>query len=123
MSIKPLNLSAATALMDRIDQGIGGELRAINVISQATISIQISVQDKARGFDWIDLIFQVNEVKDAKLVSDNLLTQLDCSEGITLDIASSYAAFALGEYKGRCEEASLYIIGSSMGYDELPFSG
>jgi hypothetical protein len=33
------------------------------------------------------------------------------------------SALAIGDYKGRVDEAPLYIIGASMGVEELPFSG
>jgi hypothetical protein len=82
-----------------------------------------SVQDCARGYDWIDIRFVVSGVRDAKLVSDNILRSLDMSDGITIELSMNSCALAIGEYKGRVNEAALYIIGASVAYEELPFSG
>jgi hypothetical protein len=109
--------------MTRIENAVQGEIRSLIPVSPTSIKIRFSVQDVARGYDWIDVAFQIDGVNDAKLVSDNVLRALDMSEGITVELTSSSAALAIGEYSGRCNEAPLYIIGTSIGYEELPFSG
>jgi len=121
--VKPLNAQALTALLVRIDHAKHGEIRSINPLSPTSIEIRFSVQDIARGYDWIDIAFRMEGVTDAKLVSDNILKSLDMSEGITLEVSTNSCALALGSYSGRANEAPLYIIGRSMGYEELPFSG
>jgi len=121
--VKPLNAQALTALLVRIDHAKHGEIRSINPLSPTSIEIRFSVQDIARGYDWIDIAFRMEGVTDAKLVSDNILKSLDMSEGITLEVSTNTCALALGSYSGRANEAPLYIIGRSMGYEELPFSG
>lgn len=123
MPVKPLNASALKNLLERIDYAREGEIRSVTPYSPTSISIQFSVQDKARGYDWIDVAFRLDGVSDAKLVSDNVLRSLDMGEGITVEITPDGAALALGEYAGRPHDAPFYIIGSSIGYDELPFSG
>lgn len=109
--------------MERIECAQDGEIRSITPLSPTSIEIRFSVQDSARGFDWIDVAFRIDGVQDAKLVSDAVLRSLDMSEGITAEVSHSHAALALGSYEGRANEAPLYIIGSSIGYEELPFSG
>lgn len=123
MPVKPLNSSALTALLVRIDHAKCGEIRSIAPLSPTSISVRFSVQDIARGYDWIDITFVVSGVSDAKLASDNVLKSLDMSEGITVEISADTCALAIGNYNGRANEAPLYIIGASMGYEELPFSG
>ena len=123
MPIKPLSASGLNSLMTRIENAVQGEIRSLIPVSPTSIKIRFSVQDVARGYDWIDVAFQIDGVNDAKLVSDNVLRALDMSEGITVELTSSSAALAIGEYSGRCNEAPLYIIGTSIGYEELPFSG
>lgn len=123
MPVKPLTSSALTALLVRIDHARHGEIRSITPLSPTSISILFSVQDIARGYDWIDSAFVVSGVSDAKLASDNVLKSLDMSEGITVEINANTCALAIGNYNGRANEAPLYIIGTSIGYEELPFSG
>lgn len=123
MPIKPLNINALTVLLARIDDARYGEIRSLNPLSPTSIEIRISVQDSARGFDWIDLLFRIDGVKEAKLVGDNVISLLDMREGITVELTPNGAALAVGSYAGRANEAPCYIIGTSLGYEELPFSG
>lgn len=123
MPVKPLNTSALTALLARIDSAREGEIRSITPISPTSIEIRFSVQDIARGYDWIDIGFRMDGVSDAKLVSDNVLRSLDMSEGITVEITAKGCAIGIGSYDGRVNEAPCYILGASLGYEELPFSG
>lgn len=123
MPIKPLNTNALTALLARIDDARYGEIRSLNPLSPTSIEIRLSVQDSARGFDWIDLLFRIDGVKDAKLVGDNVVSLLDMREGITIEMNHHGCAFAVGSYSSRAHEAPCYIVGTSLGYEELPFSG
>lgn len=123
MPVKPLNASSLTALLGRIENAREGEIRSITPLSPTSIQIRFSVQDSARGFDWIDVMFRIEGVKDAKLVSDAVSGSLDMSEGITVELTPASAALAIGAYAGRVDEAPLYIIGNTIGYEELPFSG
>ncbi len=123
MPVKPLNAQALTALLVRIDHAKHGEVRSVTPLSPTSIEIRFSVQDIARGYDWIDITFVISGVSDAKLVSDNVLKSLDVSEGITIEISANTCALGIGSYSGRVNEAPLYIIGTSMGYEEMPFSG
>lgn len=108
--------------MERIDAAREGQIHSLTPLSPTSIEIRFSVQDIARGYDWIDVLFRIEGVNDVKLVSDNVLRSLDMSEGITVDITPNSAALAIGSYSGRCDEAPFYILGTSIGYEELPFS-
>jgi len=123
MPIKPLNDSSLAQLLARVENARYGEVRSIAALSPTSIEIRLSVQDTARGYDWIDIAFVINGVSDAKLVDDNILGLLDMRDGICGEIESQRCGLAVGEYSGRLNESSLYIIGTSMGYKELPFSG
>jgi hypothetical protein len=123
MPVKPLDALRLAQLLTRIENGRYGEIRHLTTLSPTSIEIQLSVQDTARGYDWIDIAFVINGVSDARLVSDNVLGLLDMREGICAEIESGRCGVAMGDYVGRLNESSLYIIGTSMGYKELPFSG
>ena len=122
MSIKPLSASTLKNLMERIDNAAQGEIRSLTPLSSTSIEIRFSVQDIARGYDWIDILFRVDGVSDAKLLSDNVLRGLDMSEGITVEMDANRCALAIGSYSTRTNEAPFYILGTSIGYEELPFS-
>lgn len=122
MPIKPLNGTNLAQLLARVENGRHGEIRQLKTLSPSSIEIRLSVQDTARGYDWIDIVFVINGVSDAKLVSDSALGLLDMSDGICAEIESGRCAVAVGAYCHRINESSLYVIGTSMGYEELPFS-
>ena len=42
-------------------------------------------------------------------------------EGITAELTANTAALAIGSYSGRVSEAPFYIVGTSMGVEELPY--
>lgn len=117
MPVKPLTTQSLNALCTRIDFARNGVIHSITPLSATSIEIRFSVQDQARGFDWIDIVFRVDGVSDAKLVSDNILSSLDMSEGITVE----HNGIAIGNYTGRLNEAPVYVIGASIGYIELPY--
>jgi len=120
--VKPLSSSLLKNLLERVDFARQGEIRSLTPLSPTSIEIRFSVQDIARGYDWIDVLFRIEGVNDAKLVSDNVLKALDMSEGITVEINDKSCALAIGSYAGRANEAPCYILGTSIGYEELPFS-
>lgn len=119
----PLTVNSLNNLLERIDFAREGQIHSLTPLTPTSIEIRFSVQDIARGYDWIDILFRLEGVSDAKLVSDNVLRSLDMSEGITVELTSNSAALAIGSYSGRCDEAAFYILGTSIGYEELPFSG
>lgn len=124
MPVKPLNASSLKALLQRIDFARGGEIRSLILHSATSIEIRFSVQDSARDYDWIDTAFRIDGVNDAKLLGDTILKTFDMSEGITAEVVNDgTCALALGNYTGRVSEAPFYIVGTSLGYEELPFSG
>ncbi|MDP3300775.1 MAG: hypothetical protein Q8S36_02280 [Sulfuricurvum sp.] len=122
MPVKPLSTQSLYALCERIDCARNGEIHSLSPLTPTSIEIRFSVQDKARGFDWIDVAFVIDGVSDAKLVSDNILQMLSMDEGITVEMDNTKAALAIGDYKGRIEDAPLYIMGATIAYEEFPYS-
>ncbi|MFA6188744.1 MAG: hypothetical protein WC680_05650 [Sulfuricurvum sp.] len=117
----PLTVKSLNSLLERIDFARNGEIHSLTALSATSIEIRFSVQDHARGFDWIDVSFVIEGVTDARLVSDNVLCMLSLDDGITVEMDNSKAGLAIGDYKGRLEDAPLYIVGSTIGYEERAF--
>ena len=121
MSVKPLNAKSLHTLCERIDYARHGEIHSLTPLSATSIEIRFSVQDKARGFDWIDISFVIDGVSDARLVSDNALKMLSLDEGITVEMDNAKAGLAIGDYKGRIEDAPLYVLGATIGHEECEY--
>lgn len=124
--MKPLSgASAALTLSDRILHGEGAILRSISLGGPTSATLSLSVQDKQRGFDWIDVSFEMSGMSDAKLVDDNQLGFLDTEEGLTVLFEDGTWGLAVGRYESlqALRSAPLYLIGTSLKYAEAPFSG
>lgn len=125
LSVKPLASSAAAAsLCERILNGEGAILRSLTLEGPTSASLSLSVQDKQRGYDWIDITFEISGLSDAKLVDDNQLEFIDTDEGITLLFENGSWGFGIGSYGslGALKSAPLYLVGTSAKYEEAPFS-
>jgi len=126
LPVKPLSTaSAASQLLERIVNGEGAMLRSLTLNGPTTATLTLSVQDKHRGYDWIDISFEISGMNDAKLVDDKQLDFLDTDEGITVVFENGQWGLAVGRYGGleALKSAPLYVIGSSLKYEEAPFSG
>ncbi|WP_345988447.1 hypothetical protein WCX18_12825 [Sulfurimonas sp. HSL1-2] len=124
--MKPLSTpSAAATLLERIIDGEGAMLRSLALNGPTTATLTLSVQDKHRGYDWIDIVFEISGMNDAKLVDDKQLGFIDTDEGITVVFENGQWGLAVGRYGGMeaLKSAPLYVIGTSLKYEEAPFSG
>ncbi|RUM66341.1 MAG: hypothetical protein DSZ03_01365 [Sulfurimonas sp.] len=121
--MKPLSKSAAQTLLERLDGAKEAIARVIVMRGPTGVSVEFSVQDAHRGFDWINIIFAIEGVRDARLPDDVALRHLDMSEGISLVFTSE----GIGLANARCDtltgvsEAQLYVIGDTVKYEERPF--
>lgn len=123
--MKPLGAREIKALNLRIDNATGGELRSLLVIDPLTMQLRLSVQDASRGHDWIDVIFEISGVSDARLIEDAKLAFLDMETGMTLLSEGDEAVVAVGRYSSlhSALDAPLYIKGTALKFEEAPFSG
>ncbi|MBN2897047.1 MAG: hypothetical protein JXK05_14285 [Campylobacterales bacterium] len=124
MSLRPLYAHEVESFEARFDYAIGGVLRRIEIKNPETISLHVSVQDKRRDFDWIDLEIEISSVSDTRLVEDKQLRYLDMEEGITVMFEEKKALIAVGEYDTieSALSAPLYILGGALKYQENTFS-
>jgi len=123
--MKPLHVSGIKSFLSRFERFSGSEIKAITIKSPSVIEIQFSVQDTGRGFDWIDIAFELSNVIDAKLVENGKLAYLDMSEGISIIFEENKFILSHGEYNTlqNAKDAPLYIICESIKFKDLPFSG
>ena len=123
--MQPLHSNKTKELLTRINNGIDGEIRSVVMNSPTNFTIELSVQDRNRGNDWINMAFEIDGVSDARLVEDNKLPFVDMSEGITIVFEDGTCALAIGKYSSieALKDATLYLTGSSLKYEERPFSG
>ena len=123
--MQPLHSNKTKELLTRINNGIDGEIRSVVMNSPINFTIELSVQDRNRGNDWINMAFEIDGVSDARLVEDNKLPFVDMSEGITIVFEDGTCALAIGKYSSieALKDATLYLTGSSLKYEERPFSG
>jgi hypothetical protein len=126
LPVKPLATAASAAVLcERILNGEGAMLRSLTVDGPASASLTLSVQDKQRGFDWIDLTFEMSGMNDARLVEDSQLDFIDTDEGLTVLFEGGLWGIGIGRYGSleALKSAPLYFIGTSLKYGEAPFSG
>lgn len=122
--MKPLLANKVPELLTRLDNAVDGELYTVIMNSPTNFTIELSVQDKNRGHDWINIAFEVDEVSDARLIEDNKLTLVDMSEGISIVFEGSTCAVGIGDYHSidAIKSATLYLLGSTLKYEERPFN-
>ncbi len=123
--MKPLSSSTAINLLDRIEYAFNGEVRSVVIDSPSVMSLTISVQDRGREFDWIDIQFEVSGITDARLVDEDKLAYIDMDDGISIVFEKNQAGIAIGKYTTltNLTNSSLYLLGTNIKFEELNFSG
>ncbi len=121
--MNPLLTNKTPELLKRIDNAIDGELISLTMNNPQNFTVELSVQDKNRGYDWINIAFEVDGLSDAKLVEDTKLSFVDLSEGITILYKEGLVLFAIGKYGSSesCKDAVLFLEGTTIKYEERPF--
>lgn len=121
--MKPLLPNSLKELLSRIDYATGGELVSVVMNDPQSFTIELSVQDKNRGFDWINIAFEIEGVFDARLIDEQKLSLVDMNDGISLLFEDGIYGLGVGSYKNTAalKSASLYLLGNSMKYEERPF--
>ena len=121
--MRPLLKNKAPELLTRIDQAIDGELLSVVMNHPQSFTVELSVQDKNRGYDWINIAFEIEGVIDAKLVDENKLSHVDLSDGVSLLYEDGVVLLAVGQYKTieSAKNAILFLAGTTLKYEERPF--
>lgn len=124
--MKPLRTAnEAKQLSLRVLDGEGAMLRSLDLTGPISARLRMSVQDKHRGFDWIDMTFEISGIVNARLVDDKTLDLIDTDDGITILFEDNVWGIGIGRYRSleALESSPLFIIGTSLKYEEGPFSG
>ena len=122
--MKPLLPNKAKELLTRIDNAINGEIYAVTMNNPQNFTIELSVQDKNRGYDWINIAFEIDGVSDARLIEDEKLSLVSLDEGISLLSEKGSVGIAIGRFTtlSALKDAVVYFVGSSVKYEERNFS-
>ena len=119
----PLLKNKSPELLTRIDHATDGELISVVMNNPQNFTIELSVQDKNRGYDWINIAFEMGGVIDAKLVDESKLSHVDMSDGVSLVYEDGVALLAVGQYKTveSAKSSILFLEGTTIKYEERPF--
>ena len=122
--MKPLTTANVDDLLDRIFDAEGGILRAITMNGPTTCTVTLSVQDENRGNDWINIAFEMSGVTDARLIDDAKFGLVDMDDGVSILYEDKTVSFSFGDYGSvEASKASIvYLVGTSIKYEEQPFS-
>jgi hypothetical protein len=111
------------AFLERFDNFKNAELESIEIITPLQIKLTMTLQDKARAFDWIKTSFEFNGIKDAHIPQENHLSFIEMSEGASLFFTEGLFTFAtsLCYNISDAKNSSLYFIAKSLKYEESAF--
>ncbi len=118
--MKPLHKNDLKAFLERFDNAQGGELVSLEMISPTSFKIALTVQDKARAFDWVNLNIEFTGVSDAKLLDDKALKAVDMEEGINIDFTPEGVEVGFGSTEYLA--SPLHLRSDDIKYEETEFS-
>ncbi len=120
--MKPL--TSPNTLLERIDHAIDGVVRSVTIQSPTVMTITLSVQDKGREYDWINIAFEVSSIMDARLVDESKLAFLDMSEGISVLADGHQVGIGIGRSSSidNLKDLPLFLLGDAIKYEELNFN-
>jgi len=121
--MKPLLSKDLPTFLERLCHFKDGEIRSMDILSPTEITITLTTQDSARGYDWISITLHFSGVSDAKLLQEHQFDFVDMSDGITLVYENNLFAFGIGECYNiaAIKNSSAYIIAQSLKYEEGTF--
>ncbi|NOR57876.1 MAG: hypothetical protein GQ474_05060 [Sulfurimonas sp.] len=118
--MKPLSKNDIPAFLKRFDDVKGGELVSLEMITPTDFKIALTAQDTNRGFDWVNLNFELLGVRDAKLLDDKALKAVDMEEGmnISFDEEGILVGFGSDQYLS----SPLHLCATILKYEETSFN-
>lgn len=118
--MKPLLKNDLTPFLKRFDNVKGGELVSLEMITPTSFKIALTAQDANRGFDWVNLNFELHGISDAKLLDDKALKAVDMEEGMNIEFKDDnvYVGFGSDEYLS----SPLHLRATTLKYEETSFN-
>lgn len=112
--MKPLLQKDLKSFLDRFDGFKDGEFRHLEVLSPTTFKITLAGQDKARGFDWLTVDFELNQITSANILDNSKLLLIDMNDGINISNNGTNFAF-------KVLDSTFFIECSTIKYQEGAF--
>ena len=118
--MKPLLKNDLPAFLKRFDDVKRGELVSLEMITPTSFKIALTAQDGNRGFDWVNLNFELHGITDAKLLDDKALKAVDMEEGMSIEYKEDgiYVGFGSDEYLS----SPLHLCATIFKYEETSFN-
>lgn len=112
--MKPLTKSALKDFLERFEYFKNGEFRDIEINSPTNITFSFAVQDSSRGYDWVNIKLEFDNISEASLLENSDLSYVDMEDGV--DIENSGTGFAFKIKNSTCQ-----IKSSNLKYEEGRF--
>lgn len=121
--MKPLLAKDLETFLDRFQNFVDSEIKDIEIISPTKIAIIFATQDKVRGFDWVNVKIEFDNISDAKLIDDTKFKHLDMNDGISIIYEQNLFAFGIGKcYNISSTKNSIcFLVCSNLKYKESIF--
>jgi len=118
--MKQLTKQELNSFLERFSNLTGGELLSIVFLTPESFKIALTVQDKNRDFDWVNLNFEFAGVKDAKLLDDAGLKAVDMEQGGNISFSEEGVKVGFGS--DAYLSSPLYVTTEVLKYEESAFS-
>jgi hypothetical protein len=121
--MKPLTPQEIPSFQERFSNFEDAEIRSLKVVDATTLQLILATQDKARGFDWVELCMEFSGVCDAHLPKDSQLDFIETSEGFSLLYKDSLYGCGTGNACSieTIKNSTCYILAQTIKYQENLF--
>lgn len=93
---------------------------SLEVLTPTIFKVTLTVQDKNRAFDWVNMNLEFSGVSESKLLNNSALKAVDMQEGVNVKFDSDGLEFGFGsdEYLS----SPLHLRAKNLKYEESSFS-
>ena len=112
--MKPLNKNALEEFLERFEYFKDGEFKNIEINSPKNITFSFNVQDSLRGYDWVRIKLEFDNISEASLLENSDLGHVDMSDGVDIQYGGTEFAF-------KIKNSTCQIKSSQLKYEEGRF--